>query len=134
MDIPIEGLEYPTENGSGRINCFLAMQTFLVFLSNSVSGSQALKLLWRSIPTRFLTFDAFKGIYGRILTPREIEDVYNFYRDIIGQDVPVCHPRMLKHLCRLTIRAILGENEHLPEGIGDLGLPPGIQSYLQLQK
>ncbi|GBN98883.1 hypothetical protein AVEN_133863-1 [Araneus ventricosus] len=130
----VEGLAHPNDDSPRKKMCFFAMLTHIAFIKKSESGIQALRLLWRSISFRFITLDDFEDIYLHILTEREIKDIYSFYTDIIGQDVPDCEPRKLKHKCRCIIRAALGASESLPEGISELGLPPDIQLYLKLQK
>ncbi|KAF8771323.1 uncharacterized protein LOC129988497 [Argiope bruennichi] len=118
----------PTENK------FQGILTFLAFKEKSDAAFQHLRLLWRSLPMCFITLNEFKYMFGPMLDPEEIIEIYNFYTDIIEQHAPSCQPRMLKHYCRLKIRNLLYEQERLHDGIDELGLPLDLQLYLKLKK
>ncbi|KAF8791237.1 hypothetical protein HNY73_006133 [Argiope bruennichi] len=112
---------------------FQAILAFLAFKEKSEAAFQNLRLLWRSLPMCFITLNEFEYTFGPMFDPREIKEIYDFYTDVIEQHAPSCLPRKLKHYCRLKIRTLLYEQEHLHDGIDELGLPLDLQLYLKLK-
>ncbi|GBM28291.1 hypothetical protein AVEN_233167-1 [Araneus ventricosus] len=136
-NVSYAALETPVRKGwITKERNLLMLQIFQVFFCDEpfrTSGSEALRLVWRSIPDAFITFDELNLTYGRIYGESNIEDIHEFYEDIIEEKVRCNQPRKLKDYCRTTIRKTLCDNAKLPEGINQLGLAPLVQSFLKLE-
>ncbi|XP_055951441.1 uncharacterized protein LOC129987491 [Argiope bruennichi] len=101
---------------------------------NASASLDAVRLVWNSVPDRFLNIDEMTTFFEKIgLASNKIKEVYNFYSQAIDKlDYPL-EPRSLQHYSRITVRRILYENNQwLPEGIKKIGLPPKLQRYLNL--
>ncbi|KAF8770399.1 hypothetical protein HNY73_017937 [Argiope bruennichi] len=103
-------------------------------LRNLSAASATLRLVWHSDPDIFLTLGELTETYeAGWLSPEVITDIYSFYCQAVGKVASTVEPRSLQHYCRTTIRRILYENNQwLPEGIGSIGIPLKLQSYLNL--
>ncbi|GBN70323.1 hypothetical protein AVEN_206111-1 [Araneus ventricosus] len=100
-----------------------------------VHASEALRLVWSSIPDYFLCLEEMTDAYGNVLSAKAITERYNFYKEAIRQTDICREPRSLSQYCRSVIRKILADKKlWLPDGIKQLKLPPRLESFLNLQR
>ncbi|CAL1262235.1 unnamed protein product [Larinioides sclopetarius] len=101
--------------------------------SQTLNGSKALTMMWRTIPDVLLTQEEISHVYNEVNMPHSVEKIQNFYKTIAGDCPQHPMPRSLEHYCRLIIRRALAFNRQLPHGINKLGLPPPLPSFLNLE-
>ncbi|KAF8770311.1 hypothetical protein HNY73_017857 [Argiope bruennichi] len=132
-------INFPVENGlMTEERHLLILEIALVFALPPSDGLTALQMLWRSIPDPFITFPELTSVLPGVPSPKLIEDITNFTKQITGEDVTEDYqPRRLKHYCRTTIRNILSNNNNnnmqFSTKISELRLPPAVDSYMRLQ-
>ncbi|XP_055953477.1 uncharacterized protein LOC129989152 isoform X2 [Argiope bruennichi] len=95
--------------------------------------SEALRLVWNSIPDSYITFDEMTRICGRKYGITNLRNAHYTYRKAVLFDSPFIQPRSLKQYCRTIIRRLLNDNHLLPDGIDCLGLPNDLKLFLKLQ-
>ncbi|GBO03069.1 hypothetical protein AVEN_235819-1 [Araneus ventricosus] len=100
-----------------------------------VHASEALRLVWSSIPDSFVCFEEMTAACGNVFPANVISEIYNFYKEEIRQTDLRPEPRSLSQYCRSIIRKSLADNKcWLPDGIKQLKLPPRLESFLNLQR
>ncbi|GBN41223.1 hypothetical protein AVEN_146922-1, partial [Araneus ventricosus] len=115
----------------------LTLQLLLIYLKASTgsciaSASEALRLIWNSLPVPFISHQEISLIFGELLCAKEIWDIYLFYAQAIGEFHEFLNPRSLKHLCRAAVRWTLGRQKWIPDGINELCLPTELKLFLNL--
>ncbi|KAF8770354.1 hypothetical protein HNY73_017899 [Argiope bruennichi] len=102
---------------------------------NFAAASESLGIIWNSLPDAFLTYVEIEATFGnKGFEPKEIEDIYKFYSDAVGEFHSKAVPRSLRHHCRIVIRRRFWKcRQWIPEGIQQIGLPPMLQLYLNLE-
>ncbi|KAF8766621.1 hypothetical protein HNY73_019668 [Argiope bruennichi] len=136
-DLSTEALMRP-ESWMTRERNHLLLQIFWIYLTqweDKPAAYEALRLIWNSIPHPYITFDEVQKAYREILSSEEIEDIYEFYVEAVGEGTSKIQPRSLKQYCRTAIRRILWQNNQwLPNGIQQIQLPKKLQAFLNLEK
>ncbi|GBN94114.1 hypothetical protein AVEN_142351-1 [Araneus ventricosus] len=94
--------------------------------------SEALRLVWRSIPDPYITFDEMTRVCGRRYRITNLRNAHYTYRKAVVFDSSFIQPRTLRQYCRTTIRKSLSDNHKLPEGVDRLGLPTDMKLFLNL--
>ncbi|GBN74453.1 hypothetical protein AVEN_53846-1 [Araneus ventricosus] len=102
---------------------------------NSEAASEALRLIWCSVPDACITFEELKKILGNAFSEEKLMDIHGFYVRAIGEFHEFIEPRPLTHLCRTVLRRTFEKNDlWIPDGICRTGLPKSLQSFLNLEK
>ncbi|GBO34941.1 hypothetical protein AVEN_133548-1 [Araneus ventricosus] len=97
------------------------------------AASEALCLIWCSVPDACITYGEIKRVFGEVFRVAELMDIYVFYVRSVGEFHEYVEPRSLMHLCRTVLRRTLRENKlWIPEGVSRTGLPKSLQSFLNL--
>ncbi|KAF8770372.1 hypothetical protein HNY73_017913 [Argiope bruennichi] len=102
---------------------------------NFAAASKCLRMIWNSLPDSFLNYVEIEVTFGnKGFEPKEIEDIYKFYSNAVGEFNSKAVPRSLRHHCRTVIRRRFWKcRQWIPEGIQQIGLPPMLQLYLNLE-
>ncbi|GBN75416.1 hypothetical protein AVEN_27104-1 [Araneus ventricosus] len=98
-------------------------------------ASEALRLIWCSVPDAYISFKEIKRAFRGILRVEELKNIYDFYAEGVGEFSESVQPSSLQHLRRSIIRSTLRENQiWIPEGLRQTCLPKAIMSFLNLEK
>ncbi|XP_055953060.1 uncharacterized protein LOC129988814 [Argiope bruennichi] len=115
----------------------LLLQLFWIhqnIFETNTAASEALRLVWNSVPDAHLSSEEINDIFKNILNSNEIVNLYKFYSEAVCEFHAVVEPRSLKHYCRISIRKSLCRNKQwIPEGVQRIGLPVKLQSFLKLE-
>ncbi|CAL1295501.1 unnamed protein product [Larinioides sclopetarius] len=99
------------------------------------AASEALRLIWCSIPDAYISFKEIKRAFRGIFKAGELKNMYDFYATAVDKTSESDEPRSLQHLCRALIRKTLRKNQiWIPEGIRQICLPKSIELFLNLEK
>ncbi|KAF8770307.1 hypothetical protein HNY73_017853 [Argiope bruennichi] len=105
----------------------LLLQLFWIhqnIFETNTAASEALRLVWNSVPDAHLSSEEINDIFKNILNSNEIVNLYKFYSEAVCEFHAVVEPRSLKHYCRISIRKSLCRNKQwIPEGVQRIGLP-----------
>ncbi|GBM62766.1 hypothetical protein AVEN_41497-1 [Araneus ventricosus] len=114
-----------------RLNAF----TIPIDLFDRSDASEALRLVWSSIPDSFVSLQEMNDAYGHVTSPEYLSQVHIFYEEAIRQTVSRREPRPLSQYCRTVVRErLLNCTPWLPDGIKQLKLPSRFESFLNLQR
>ncbi|GIY16471.1 hypothetical protein CDAR_87431 [Caerostris darwini] len=125
----------PKPQGMNDRRHFLLLLTFTCFISRwfDPEAAASLRLLWRSLPDAYLTYQEMQETFQMQLQASELENFFNFYQEVIQENSPVMKPRSLLDLCRGTIRKELDTNKlYLPNAIEELKVPRRMKRFLNL--
>ncbi|GIY98152.1 hypothetical protein CEXT_712681 [Caerostris extrusa] len=96
----MDGLQKP--QGINDRRHFLLLLTFTCFNSRwfDPEAAASLRLLWRSLPDAYLTYQEMQETFRMQLQASELENFFEFYQEIVQENCHVMKPRRLMDLCR----------------------------------
>ncbi|GBN74835.1 hypothetical protein AVEN_137485-1 [Araneus ventricosus] len=98
-------------------------------------ASEALRLVWSSIPDCFVSLQEMKDAYEHVFPAEVMSAAHSFYEETIRQTVSCREPRSLTQYCRSVVRkSLYNSKQWLPDGIKQLKLPPRFEPFLNLQR
>ncbi|CAL1270251.1 unnamed protein product [Larinioides sclopetarius] len=113
---------------------FLVQIIYIFFERPTASAAECIRLLWRSLPDAFFSFEEIEIALKAGLSSETIQDVYNFYSRAVGAYHALVEPRSLKNLCRPAVRRMLWDSGcWIPDVIKLTGVPRGLESFLNLE-
>ncbi|GIY16469.1 hypothetical protein CDAR_87411 [Caerostris darwini] len=125
----------PKPQGMNDRRHFLLLLTFTCFISRwfDPEAAASLRLLWRSLPDAYLTYQEMQETFQMQLQATDLDNFVEFYQEVVHENCHVMKPRSLMDLCRGTIRKELETNKlYLPNAIEELKVPRRMKRFLNL--
>ncbi|GFV86513.1 hypothetical protein TNCV_2157041 [Trichonephila clavipes] len=95
-----------------------------------------LYLIWQSVSDSYLTHQELEDAAFELkMKDSDWTKLYTCYETFVSssKSFSIPTPRSLSHFCRCKIRAVLGKNYALPDGIEQLRIPNSLKAFLRLE-